>query len=171
MAVGAVLYAGVSQARQAAYAARLPSLPELSGQPPVLREHLREADRAARALPTSTQAVGALGLAYHADMFCDQAERAYAIAEELSGFAWRWTYYRALAPGMRGNTDGLAIGLRQVVAAAPDFGPAWWRLGEAEFKAGHYDRAGEAWRHALPLGEPARSAEQAESSARAPSVS
>ncbi len=170
VAVAAVLYAGVSQARQAAYAARLPSLPELSGQPTAVREHLGEADRAARARPTSTQAVGALGLAYHADMFYDQAERAYAIAEELSGVAWRWTYYRALAQGMRGNTDGLAIGLRQVVAAAPDFGPAWWRLGEAEFKAGYYDRAGEAWRHALPLGEPARSAEQAESSARAPSA-
>ena len=167
-AVGAVLYVGVSQARQATYAARLPSLPEVSGQTTAVREHLAEADRAARARPTSTQAVGALGLAYHADMFFGHAERVYAIAEELSGFAWRWTYYRALAHGMRGNTDGLAIGLRQVVAAAPDFGPAWWRLGEAEFKAGHYDRAGEAWRHALALSEPARSVEQAESSARTP---
>ena len=133
---GVVLYAGVSQARRAAYAARLPALPELSGQPPALREHLEAADRDARDRPTSPEAVGALGLAYHADLFLDHADRAYALAEALGAGAWRWTYYRALAHGMRGDTEGLAGALRQVVAAAPDFGPAWWRLGEAEFKAG-----------------------------------
>lgn len=137
------------------YAARLPALPELSGQPPALREHLQAADRAARDRPTSAEAVGALGIAYHADLFLDHADRAYAAAEALSGGAWRWTYYRALAAGTRGDTGGLAAGMRRVVADAPDFGPAWWRLGEAEFKAGRYDRAAEAWRRALPLAEPA----------------
>ena len=151
----AVASAGISQARRAAYAARLPALPELSGQPAPLREHLETANRGARDRPTSADAVGALGLAYHADLFLDHADRAYALAEALSGGAWRWTYYRALAHGTRGNTPGLAAGLRQVVAAAPDFGPAWWRLGEAEFKAGRYDRAAEAWRRARRLGEPA----------------
>ena len=154
--VGALAYVGVSETRQAAYAARLPSLPDLSGHPTVVREHLGGADRAARANPTSAEAVGSLGLAYHADMFYDRAERGYAIAEDLSGFAWPWTYYRALAQGERGDADGLAAGLRRVVAAAPDFGPAWWRLGEAEFKAGREDRAGEAWRRALSLPEPPR---------------
>lgn len=154
LVVGALIYVGVSEARQAAYTARLPSLPELSGQPPAVRAHLTAADRAARAQPTSAEVVGALGLAYHADMFYDQAERCYAIAEELSGFAWRWTYYRALVHDARGVADGLTAGLRRVVAAAPDFGPAWWRLGEVEFKAGRYDRAEEAWRRVLPLPEP-----------------
>ncbi len=163
---GVLLYAGVSQARRAAYAARLPALPELSGQPPALREHLETADRAARDRPTSAEAVGALGLAYHADLFLEHAVRAYAAAEALSGGAWRWTYYRALAHGLRGNTEGLADGLRQVVAAAPAFGPAWWRLGEAEFKAGRYDGAAQAWRRALPLGEP--TAEAAAPADRAP---
>ena len=165
---GVVLYAGVSQARRAAYAARLPALPEFSGQPPALREHLEAADRAARDQPTSPEAVGALGLAYHADLFLDHADRAYALAEALGGGAWRWTYYRALAHGMRGDTEGLAGALRQVVAAAPDFGPAWWRLGEAEFKAGRYDGAAEAWRRALPLGEPAPAAEPSGPADRAP---
>ena len=165
---GVLLYAGVSQARRAAYAARLPALPELSGQPPALREHLETADRAARDRPTSADAVGALGLAYHADLFLEHAERAYAAAEALRGGAWRWTYYRALAHGLRGNTEGLAEGLRQVVAAAPDFGAAWWRLGEAEFKAGHYDGAAEAWRRALPPGEPAPAAEAVAPADRAP---
>ena len=157
----AVLYAGATLARQTMHAARLPALPDLSGQPPALREHLEAADRAARDRPTSADAVGALGRAYHADLFLDEADRAYAAAEVLSGGAWQWTYYRALAAGTRGDTGALAAGLRRVVAAAPDFGPAWWRLGEAEFKAGRHDRAAEAWRRALPLAEPAPAGEGA----------
>lgn len=152
--IGTLIYVGVSEARQSAYAARLPPLPELSDQPPAVRDHLTTADSAARADPTSAERVGALGLAYHADIFYDQAERCYQLAENLSGFAWRWTYYRALVQGERGNADGLAAGLQRVVAAAPDFGPAWWRLGEAEFKSGRHDRAEEAWRRALALPEP-----------------
>ena len=157
-AVGAGLYAAGAQVRRTAYEARLPALPDLSSQPPAVREHLGDADRVARDRPTSSEAVGALGIAYHADMFYGEADRAYAIAEALSNRAWRWTYYRALAQGTRGDAGGLITALRQVAAAAPEFGPAWWRLGEAEFKAGSYDRAAEAWRRALPLGEPRRAA-------------
>lgn len=137
------------------YSARLPALPELSGEPTALRAHIEAADRAARDRPTSAEAVGALGLAYHADLFLDHADRAYAAAEALRGGGWRWTYYRALAAGTRGDAEALTDGLRRVAAAAPDFGPAWWRLGEAEFKAGRYDRADEAWRRVLSLEEPA----------------
>ncbi len=147
------LYIGVSRPRPGAYAARLPPLPDLAGQTAAVRGHLTEADRRARSQPTSAQVVGALGVAYHADLFYDHAERAYALAEELDGAEWRWSYYRALVRGMRGDTDGLSNGLRQVVAAAPDFGPAWWRLGEADFKARRYERAGEAWRRVRQLAE------------------
>ena len=168
VAAGALLHAGGSQARRALHAARLPALPELSGQPPALRGHLEAADRAARDRPTSPDTVGALALAYHADLFLDHADRAYAVAEELTGGAWRWTYYRALAHGMRGHTEEMAAGLRRVAAAAPDFGPAWWRLGEAEFKAGDHDRAAEAWRRARSLDEPAPADEPAGPADRAP---
>ena len=156
--MGAGLYAGGSQVRRAAYEAQLPALPDLSDQPAAVQKHLGAADRAARARPTSSETVGALGVAYHADMFYDEASRAYAIAEELSGQAWHWTYYRALAQGTRGDASGLIAGLRQAAAAADEFGPAWWRLGEAEFKAGRYERAAEAWRRTLPLGEPREAA-------------
>ncbi len=157
---------GVSQVQQAAYAARLPPLPDLANRTAAMRDHLEAADAAARARPASAATAGALGLAYHADMFYPSAERAYALAEDLGG-GWRWTYYRALARGMRGDAVGLTGGLRQVAAAAPDFGPAWWRLGEAEFKARRYDRAAEAWRRALPLPEPSRPAQPNEAPAPA----
>ncbi len=153
-ALAALATLGVVEVRQARYAARLPALPDLSGQSPAVREHLTEADRAARARPTSPEEVGALGLAYHADMLYAQADASYAVAAELSGSPWRWTYYRALVQDATGNADELAARLREVVDLAPDFSPAWWRLGELEFKAGRYDGAEQAWRRVLALPEP-----------------
>jgi tetratricopeptide (TPR) repeat protein len=156
--VAAALYAGVMQARRMVYEARLPALPDMAGQPMSVAEHLRDRDRAARADPASADAVGALCLAYHADMFYDQASRCYVRAEELNPRDWRSTYYRALAEGERGSSGLLAAAMRRVVEEAPEFGPAWWRLGEAEFKQARYERAEQAWQRAASLPEPARTA-------------
>jgi tetratricopeptide (TPR) repeat protein len=154
--IGALLYLGISAATGRSDAGRLPALPNLSGASPAVVAHLREKDRAARASPRAPAEVLALCLAYHADMFFDEAERCYARAEELSPADWHVTYYRALAQGERGNVALLATSMRRVVAAAPEFGPAWWRLGEAEFKQARYERAAEAWRRAESLPEPQR---------------
>ena len=136
LAAGLVSY-GAVRVRRSVYLARLPVIPVVPGQSTAIRAHLLEADRLAREHPTSANAVGALGLAYHADMFYDEAQRAYGVAERLSG-DWRWSYYRALARGARGDIEGLTIGLNRVMTAMPGFSPAWCQLGDAEFKAGHY---------------------------------
>ena len=60
--------------------------------------------------------------------------------------------------------------MRRVTAAAPDFGPAWWRLGEAEFKAGRYEGAAEAWRRTRTLPEPARGDSPGAQAGRPPAV-
>jgi tetratricopeptide (TPR) repeat protein len=148
----AVLYVAVSRVRQSTYAARLPALPDLTHQPSAMVTHLTDEDRAAHARPTSAAVVGGAGLAYHADMFYEQAQRCYEIAEALSG-DWHWTYYSALASSARGDAEGLMLRLRRVVAQAPDFNAAWWQLGEAEFKAARYDEAQSAWRRVLTLDE------------------
>ena len=154
--VSAALYVGTRQVSRLVDAARLPALPEFAGQPKSVGEHIRARDRDARANPKLADAVGALCLAYHADMFYDQAERCYARAEALNPGDWRSTYYRALAEGERGNPSVVATALHRVVEQAPDFSPAWWRLGDAEFKQARYERAEEAWRRADALPEPAR---------------
>jgi tetratricopeptide (TPR) repeat protein len=151
----AMVYAAI-QLRQRAAVSQLPRLPNLSGQPQALAEHLRERDAAARAQPTSAPAVGSLCLAYHADLIYDMAERCYVLVEALDPSGWQWTYYRALAASARGSGNALADGMRRVVALSPDFGPAWWRLGEAEFKAGRYDAAANAFHRARSSGEPDR---------------
>jgi tetratricopeptide (TPR) repeat protein len=142
----------------------------LSGQPAAIVTHLTEANRAARANPTSAEAVGAAGLAFHADMFYEQAHQYYEIARELGGDAWRWTYYDALAKGERGDTEGLTQGLRKVVRVQPGLSAAWWQLGEAEFKAGRYDGAREAWHRVLMLNEPTRATPTPGTPARAVSA-
>jgi tetratricopeptide (TPR) repeat protein len=85
-----------------------------------------------------------------------QAERCYQHAEDLSPNDWRWTYYRALIHTERGNARAVAEILQRVVELAPDYSPAWWRLGDAEFKEARYERARDAWQRARSLPEPER---------------
>jgi len=150
-----IVFALVHLRRQSA-AARLPPLPDLAAHPKAIGEHLRERDAAAHASPTSASIVGALCVAYHADLIYDLAERCYVAAEKLDSSDWQWTYYRALAESERGSGNALANGMRRVVELAPDFGPARLRLGEAEFKEGRHEAAADAWRRAQSSREPDR---------------
>jgi tetratricopeptide (TPR) repeat protein len=149
----AVLVFGPWQLRRGAE--RLPQPPALSAQQKVIEDHLRTKYATAIETPSSIGAVGPLCLAYHADMFFDLAERCYELAATLAPDDWRWTYYHAVIQSERGGGEALLDNLRIVVQRAPQFGPAWLRLGEAEFKAGRYDEAEKAWRTArdLPLTE------------------
>jgi tetratricopeptide (TPR) repeat protein len=142
--------------RRADAAARLPAPPVGAGPSVAIAEHLRGRYDAAVDAPTSGAAVGALCVAYHADMYFDLAERCYVVASNLEPGEWRWRYYHALIQAERGGGQALVASLRTVVADAPRFAPAWLRLGDAEFKAGRYDAAAEAWRRAAELPEPER---------------
>jgi len=131
-------------------AAGLPELEALSGLPPAVASHLREAHEAARRAPGSAEVVGALCTAYHADLLFDAARRCYDRVGALDS-DWRWEYARTLIDIELGGTPQLAGRLRAIAARAPEFGPVWLRLGDAEFKGGRYDAAAEAWRRAAAL--------------------
>jgi tetratricopeptide (TPR) repeat protein len=130
---------------------RLPPPPRLSAQQQVIEHHLRDRYEVATREPSSNAAVGPLCLAYHADMFFDLAERCYELAATLEPGDWRWTYHRAVIQSERGGGQALVTNLHRVVERAPQFGPAWLRLGEAEFKASRYDEAAKAWQKARDL--------------------
>lgn len=140
--------------RDAQAVVMLPPLPDLAAEPSALREHLTAADAAARAAPGDQRAVSPLCLAYHADMYYEEARRCYDVLRAIGDTSWRWTYLSALASGEMGDAADLAVGLRSVTTSSPDFSPAWWRLGDAEFKAGRYNSAAEAWERAQRLAEP-----------------
>lgn len=148
--------AGAVLVKRRTAAARLPALPELSGQSRAVRDHLRERHAAAEAAPSSASAVGALCLAYHADLLYEQAARCYDVVAALAPGDWQWIYYRALIDSERARSNSLAEGMRQVVERVPEFAPAWWRLGDAAFKEGRYDQAEEAWKRASSAPEPDR---------------
>ena len=139
--------------RQTQALARVP-VPPATGRSEAVAEHLRSRYEEAQRNPASIAAVGPLCLAYHADMFYEQAERCHAFAGELAGEDWRWAYYHLLIQAERGGGDALVEGLRGLTVRTPDFAPVWLRLGDAEFKAARYDQAAEAWRRAASLAEP-----------------
>ncbi len=134
-------------------AARLPPLPDLTVRPAAMAAHIRAAYDAASRDADSATSVGALCIAYHADMFFADAERCYARAAALD-HDWRWDYYRALIHIELGGAAGLADSLRAIAARVPDNGVVWLRLADAEFKSGRYDEAVAAWRRARELPEP-----------------
>jgi tetratricopeptide (TPR) repeat protein len=135
----------------------LPEMPRVSGMLPAVAEHLRTRADEARRDPGSIAAVAPLCLALHADMFYDQATRCYAHAATLDRH-WRWDYARAVIAADRGGGGDLVPMLRRVIASSPEHGPAWLRLGDAEFKAGRYDAAAAAWTTARSIAEPVRTA-------------
>jgi len=131
-------------------AGSLPPLADLAGRTPAIAAHLRGAHEAAQRAPASAVAVGALCTAYHADLLFDEASRCYDRVRGLDQH-WRWEYARALIDIELGGAPGLADRLRRIASRVPEFGPVWLRLGDAEFKAGRYDEAAEAWRRAAAL--------------------
>jgi len=133
---------------RAAAATMLPPLPDLAGQPPAVVEHLRNADAQARRDPASADAVGALGIAYHADLFYDAAADAYRAAARLSPGDWRWSYSLVLVHIERGEAAEAAARLREIVASNWGLALAWLRLGDAEFKRARYREADDAYRRA-----------------------
>jgi tetratricopeptide (TPR) repeat protein len=139
---------GLRMRMQAVAAARLPRMPDVAGQPPAVVQHLVDADRLARRSPTSAAAVGALGIAYHADLFYAPAAQAYRVAVDLDPDEWRWAYYLALVHLERGEAAQAAERLRAIVTTKPDFPLAWLQLGDAEFKQARYEQAGDAYVHA-----------------------
>jgi tetratricopeptide (TPR) repeat protein len=149
------LVVGVRVFNRARSADRLPAPPSSAGSSAAVVAHLRARYAAASQAPGSIAAVAPLCVAYHADMFFDQADRCYTIAADLESANWRWLYFRTMILTERGGGDALVAMLRDIVKAAPQFGPAWLRLGDAEFKAANYDAAAAAWQHAIDLAEPA----------------
>lgn len=138
--------------RESQAAALVVRPPAAAARSKAVAAHLSAKYEAARDEPTSPAAIGALCVAYHADMFFDDADRCYARVIELDSSQWRWRYYRALIQAERGGGEALVENLRRVVNQAADFGPAWQRLGDALFKAGKYDEARQAWERASMAG-------------------
>ncbi|HLK68455.1 MAG TPA: tetratricopeptide repeat protein [Bryobacteraceae bacterium] len=128
-----------------------PKLPDLRTVNPGARALLEGADREARRRLASAEAVGKLGMAYHANLFLEQAASAYRIAARLAPNDYQWAYCQAFLQEENGNEQEQARFLQQTVRLKPDHVPALLRLADAEFKrdrleeaARYYERAASA---------------------------
>jgi tetratricopeptide (TPR) repeat protein len=128
-----------------------PKLPDLGAVSPRGRALIEGADREARRHPNSAEAVGKLGMAYHANLFLEQAAGAYRIAARLAPTDYQWAYCQAFLEEENGNEQEQAKFLEQTVRLKPDHVPALLRLADVDFKqdklddaATYYERAARA---------------------------
>jgi tetratricopeptide (TPR) repeat protein len=118
-----------------------PKLPDLGTVNPGARALLEGADREARRRPGSAEAVGKLGMAYHANLFLEQAASAYRIAARLAPNDYHWAYCQAFLQEENGNEQEQVKFLLQTVQLKPDHVPALLRLADGEFKRDRLDEA------------------------------
>jgi tetratricopeptide (TPR) repeat protein len=121
-----------------------PKLPDVQTMGPAARKLLVTADKEARRQPRSAEAVGRLGMAYHANDYLEQAAAAYRIASRLAPGDAQWVYCRALLQEENGNEEAQLELLQQTVALKPDHAPALLKLADGFFKQ---DKLDEAVRH------------------------
>lgn len=133
--------------------ASIPDFPDCSGQSAAVIEYLRKSYDHAAESPASDDAVGNLGMAFHAHLFYDEAGACYKRAEELNPDGWRWRYYAALIREELGDAKAAIEDLRAIVEKQPAFPPAWFRLGNAYLKTQAYQDADRAFLQVLQLPE------------------
>ncbi|HEY3444523.1 MAG TPA: tetratricopeptide repeat protein [Paludibaculum sp.] len=121
-----------------------PPRPDLGRLNPGLRALLETADQEARRRPESADAVGKLGMVYHANLLFEQAASAYRIAARLAPNDPQWTYSQAfLQEELGGEKEQLKL-LQKTLQLRPDHVAALVKVADWLFKV---DRLDEAARH------------------------
>jgi tetratricopeptide (TPR) repeat protein len=118
-----------------------PNLPDLETANPDLRALLQNLDQEARRRPGSAEAVGKLGMAYHANLFGEKAARAYRIAARLAPGDYQWVYDQAFLEEENGNEERELKLLQQTLRLKPDHALALLKLADCFFKLDRLDEA------------------------------
>ena len=165
-AVALVLLAGgavwgatflTARAARSAVLAGVPELPDLSRKPVALRQALTEANEALRHAAGRDdeigigRAAGRLGRLYQANSYGDHAAQSYQVAMERDTDNPRWPYYLAVLRQEKGETAAVTPLLRRTVEFAPEYSPAWLRLGDNQFKQEQRGPARQSYERRLTL--------------------
>lgn len=121
--------------------ADFPKMPDLGALNKSTQELIRRTDADARRAPASAEAVGRLGMVYHANMLFDQAEAAYRIAARLAPGDGEWAYAQALLKEETGAEKEQLSFLARTIELKPGYVPALMKLADAAFKADKLDEA------------------------------
>ncbi|MFQ5793131.1 MAG: tetratricopeptide repeat protein [Acidobacteriota bacterium] len=139
------------EARRRSVLGRLPSLPGFELQNRRSIERFREADRRARGNPLAAEAVGRLGMLYHAYQFEEEARGCYRLALELAPREFRWSYYLAVLEEAAYHFREAESRFRRATELRPDSADAWARLGDLQLKSHRLEEAEADFRRALQL--------------------
>ncbi|MSO23107.1 MAG: tetratricopeptide repeat protein [Acidobacteria bacterium] len=121
-----------------------PALADLTRYSAALRELIKRVDAEARSRPHS-EAVGKLGMAYHANLIFEPAKSAYQVASQLEPDDYRWYYYQALLEEDSGHLEGMAELLKKTMRLQPNYYPASRKLADLSFKQGRWNQAAELY--------------------------
>jgi tetratricopeptide (TPR) repeat protein len=121
-----------------------PDVPDLKLLNASARELVQRTDQEARRRPGSAEAVGKLGMVYHANLLYAQAEAAYRIAARLAPEDHQWAYAQAVLKEENGAGKEQLKFLQKTIELEPDHVPALIVLADSSFKG---DRLDEAARH------------------------
>lgn len=132
-----------------------PAVPDLEPLNATLRELIQKTDKEARRKPGSSDAVGRLGLVYHANLLFDRAAAAYRIAARLEPGSHQWAYAQAVLSEENGSEKEQMTFLRETLHLKPDHVQALMKLADASFKADRLDEAEQYYNAAAkaPRGE------------------
>ena len=111
-----------------------PKLPDLNSASPGLRNLLTGADKEARRHPRSAEAIGRLGMAYHANGYSEQAAGSYRIAARLDPRDSQWVYAQAFLSEENGDEAQQFEFLLRTIKLKPDHVPALLKLADRFFK-------------------------------------
>lgn len=150
-ALVALLTVGMSFLTARAARQEILALPDFGRQTEAIREQLRAADAHARENPRDGDALGALGMAYHANAFHEHALVAYQLASRHAPRDFRWPYYQSLIHVTLGLNEQALAFLTNARDLKPDYPHSWARLGELLFRAGDHEQAAAAFRRAMEL--------------------
>lgn len=148
LVLAAAGFAGSWYRRPARLLAELPVAPTLGG--PLAVGHA-SATALVRSPRHVLAGVAELGRLYHANGFAASAESCWRLLAREQPREPRWPYFLADLRRTAGDHAELVALLTRTVTLAPDYAPAWLRLADLEFKAGHLDFAARHYERRLAL--------------------
>jgi len=128
--------------------------PDLAGfEPPILQrvQTLQERVATADSRPTAAEALGELGIQYHAVLFLGAAERCYQQAAALAPEDPRWRYYLGVTQGHQGEDTEAVRTFEAASELAPDDLAVRIRLGDLYLKLGRVEDARASFRRASEI--------------------
>ncbi|MDQ5978612.1 MAG: hypothetical protein QG602_1586 [Verrucomicrobiota bacterium] len=135
--------------RQHTVARHLPAVPALSGWPTTLADQITDAENEARSWSESVSGLAALSRLYHANGFFAEALLCYDGLRQIQPREARWPHLAAGLHALYGRADEALPLYRRATELAPDYLPAWIRLGDVRVKANQPAEATRAYEETL----------------------